>query len=210
LLTGLAPDQAPALGGALEALGFQVVTCDPEAVPGDGDRVVARAIELADRALVITDAQGDTHTCSRAAIGWFQRGRRVLRKTTQVTSSERRLDVGRALLTGGLVLTKKVEKTTTKTSETPDAFVLVQRTDGEPDIMLYERRLGYRFLGADMAASSRANLDLVHARLSALAPDAATDDRVGQPGFISAMPTTRADPVDLALLLVTLARLRQR
>jgi hypothetical protein len=210
LLTGLSDATATELAGALEALGFVVVACDPRAAPGDGDRVVARAIELADRALVITDAQGEVHTCGRGAIDLYQRGLRMTRTSTKVTTSERRLDLGKALVTGGLLLTRKVEKTRVKTRENEDAFLLIRRNDGEPDVMLYERRIDYRFLGAEMLPSSHANLELVHRRLCALAPGAPTDERVADPGFVSGLPTTGADPVDLALLLVALARLKER
>jgi hypothetical protein len=210
LLTGLSEARAGELAAALEALGFVVVTCDPRAVPGDGDRVVARAIELADRALVITDAPGDVHTCGREAMDLFQRGLRVTRTSTKVTTSERRFDVGKALVTGGLLLTRKVEKTRVKTRENEDAFLLIQRSDGEPDIILYERRIDYRFLGAEMLPSSHANLELVHRRLCALAPGVDTEGRVADPGFVAGLPASGADPVDLALLLVALARLKER
>ena len=39
----------------------------------------------------------------------------------------------------------------------------------QPDIIIYERRIDYRFLGADMLPSSRGNLELVCARLRTLA-----------------------------------------
>ena len=127
-----------------------------------------------------------------------------------MTTSERRFAPVKALLSGGLLLTKKVERTAVKTSEHPEWFVLVQRNDGGPDIIIYERRIDYRFLGAEMLPSSRGNLELVFARLRALAPGVATDDRVGQPGFVAGLPACRADPVDLALVLVALARLKER
>ncbi len=208
LLSGLSGDRAEQLSTGLAALGYTLLTCDPAAVPGDGDRLVARELQLADRALVITDGQGNTHTCPRAAISLFQRGVRLSRTTTKATTSERRFSIGKALLSGGLLLTSKVERTQVKTRDSQEAFLLVQRSDGEPDIIVYERRLDYRFLGPEMSTSSRTNLDRVLAALCGLAPDVAVDERVAQPGFVSGLPTTPADPVDLALFLVTLARLK--
>jgi hypothetical protein len=116
--------------------------------------------------------------------------------------------VKKALLTGGLLLTKKVERTDLKITETDEAFVLVERSDGSPDVMLYERQLDYRFLGAEMAPSSRTNLDRTWARCKVFAPAAPTDERLLQPGFVAGLPHTSADPIDLALALVTLARRR--
>jgi hypothetical protein len=209
LASGLSEERAAAMAAELEALGFTVITCDPVAVPGDDERVVARRVDFADRALVVTDGQGNTHTCSPQAMGLFQRGVRRSSKTTRVTTSERRFAAGKALLSGGLLLTKKVDRTTVKTSESEECFVLIQRSDGEPDIIVYERRVNYEFLGPAMLPSSRGNLDLVWRQLCALAPAVKTDDRVAQPGFVNGLAATRADPVDLALLLVALARLKE-
>jgi hypothetical protein len=150
----------------LEALGFGVLTCDPAAVPGDGERVVVRRIEFAGGALLATNARGETH-----------------------------------------LLTKKVSQTSTKTTETAEPFLLIQRRDGEPDLIFYERRIDYRALGPDMQPSSRGNLEVLWGRCKAmvLAP-AVVDDRVARPGFVSGMPATAAEPIDLALFLVALAR----
>jgi hypothetical protein len=204
LFAGLAPEQA-ALPEALEALGFEVLTCDPAVVPGDDERVVARRIELAGGALVATDAKGQPHRCPPDAIALLQRGTRLAISEEKVTSTERKLSVGRAVLSGGLLLTKKVEKTTVKTSESAEPFLLVQRGDGEPDVMLYERRLDYRALGPEMQPASRGNLEVVWSKLKAMAPQR-VDDRVARPGFVTGLPSTSADPVDLALFLVALAR----
>jgi hypothetical protein len=209
LASGLSPERAARIGAELDRLGFTVITCDPAAAPGDDERVVARRVDFADRALVVTDAPGNTHTCSPEEMGLFQRGIRRSRRSTKVTTSERRFAPGKALLSGGLLLTKKVDKTTVKTSESQEAFLLIQRTDGEPDIIIYERRVNFGSLGPAMLPSSRGNLDLVWQQLCAMAPAVATDDRVAQPTFVSGLPVTRTDPVDLALLLVALARLKE-
>jgi hypothetical protein len=207
LFPGLPDDEAKRIEGSLERLGFGVLAFDVAAVPGDSERVVARKIELVPGALLATDAQGNQHRCPGADIATLQRGARVSTTSQTVKTSERQIDVGRAVLSGGLLLTKKVEKTTVKTTESTDFFLLIQRAGGEPDLMLYERRLDYRALGAEMQPSSRANLELIWTRLKGLAP-AAVDDRVGRPGFVKGLPATSADPLDLALYLVALARRR--
>jgi hypothetical protein len=60
-------------------------------------------------------------------------------------------------------------------------------------------------MGAEMQPSSRANLERLWAWLSRLAPPGALDERVARPGFVTGLPATAADPVDLALFLVALA-----
>ena len=208
LLADTDDDRIATVAAVLEAAGFGVLTCDPTQVPRDDDRVVARTLEFRPGALVATDGAGRAHECPAAAIDLLQRGVRIETTSETTKTSERKLALGRAVLSGGLVLTKKVEKTQTRVHESRESFVLVQRGDGEPDVILYERRLDYRFLGAEMQPASFGNLERVVARLRALAPAAQLDDRVARPGFVSGLLATSADPVDLALFLVTLAHLR--
>lgn len=188
----------------LRGLGFGLFTCEPDEVPGDDQRVVVRKIEWAAGALVATDARGQSHRCTAADIALLQRGIRVSRTSQAVKTTERKIDVGRAVLSGGLMLTKKVDKTEVKTTESSEPFLLVQRP-AAPDLILYERRIDYRALGPEMQPASRANLEVVWRKLCALAPDR-VDDRAGRPGFVTGLPMTSADPVDLALALVALSR----
>jgi hypothetical protein len=206
LLPAVAGEQAGRLQQRLTDLGFGVIPCDPQAVPGDGERVIARKLAFEPGALVVSDGTGQMHRCPRAAIETVQRGTRVTRAGGKVTKEERRFSLGRTLLSQGLVTSKKVTRTTV-TPDTSEAFLLVVRGDGEPDVICYERRIDYRALGPDMQASSRLNLEQVWKALGALAPGTA-DDRVARPGFVAGLPVTGADPVDLALYLVTLARRR--
>ena len=204
------PDQAQAMASALELAGFAPVVFDPALVPDDEQRLLPRQLRVESAGLVAVDDRGIEHPCPAAAIDLAQRGIRSTRSSMKVKTTERRLDIGRAVLSGGLMLTRKVDKTTVKTTGGDEGFVLIQRNDGAPDIMLYERRLDYRFLGAEMQPSSHANLQLLWDRLQPLVPAGGTDERVGRPGFISGLPATSADPLDLALHLVALARTRER
>jgi hypothetical protein len=197
------------IGEELEALGFLTVVCDARTAPSDAERVVARTLRFEPEQLVAIDAAGAEHDCPWPALSVIQRGIRVVTQVTKETTTERKFDVGRAVLSSGLILTRKEEKVSVRKSETAEPFALAQRGDGQPDIILYERRLDYRFLGRDMQPASRGNLELVVRRLRAAAPAALHDDRVARPGFVAALPATAADPVDLALFLVTLS-LRRR
>jgi hypothetical protein len=190
---------------ALSDYGFGVFTFDPAAVPDDAQRVVARKIEFSGNVVLVTDGKGAVHRCAPGTIALLQRGMRTSTTAEKVTTSERKLDLGRAVMSGGLLLTKKVTQTSVKTTESAEPFLLLERADGEPDIIFYERRLDYRPLGAEMQPASRANLEVVWTKLRAMAP-ARVDDRVVRPGFVTGMPATAAEPVDLALFVVSMAR----
>jgi len=205
LLAAVGDAPGGALAATLRGMGFGVLTCDVAAVPTDEDRVVARRVELAPDTLIVTDATGQSHRCPGRTIHLLQRGVRVTRTEEKVTSSERRLSLGRAVLTGGMMITKKVDKVAVAKVENAEPFLLLGRGDAASDIILYERRIDYRLMGAEMQPSSRANLERLWVWLSRLAPGV-VDDRVSRPGFVTGLPPTAAEPVDLALFLVALDR----
>jgi len=208
LLAAAPADQIGSLVDGFESLGFAAFSCDPAAAPSDDDRLLVRGIEVETGALAFLDGQGTPHRCVAAALSLIQRGVRVTTTSETVTTNERRLDMGKAVLTGGLMLTSKVQKQSVRTEETREPFLLLQRNDGQPDAIIYERRVDYRFLGVEKQPASHANLERTLARLRALAPAAPIDDRVAKPGFVAGLPLTSCDPVDLALYLVTLAHTR--
>ena len=195
---------------ALRAAGFATLICDPADAPSDVDRIVGRRVEMTadgdgkgDR-LLVWDGGDTCHAVRPADISLIQSAVRTTVDRRQVTTEKQRLDPGRAILSGGLILTRKVTSSTTLTSETREPFLLLHRAGGA-DLVLYERRLDYRFLGADMQPSSRANFQRLTARVRAFCPGVAFDERAAQPGFIAGLPPTSADPTDLSLYLVALA-----
>jgi hypothetical protein len=211
LLSSADGEQLATVAEQLEPLGFVTVVCDPRLAPTDAERVLARALRLQPDACVAIDGAGAEHECPWAALEAIQRGVRVSRQTTKEKKVERKFDATRAVLSSGLILTRKEEKEIVRTTEAFEPFALLQRRDGEPDVILYERRIDYRFLGGEMQPSSRANLEQTVRQLRAAAPSALYDDRVARPGFVGALPASSGatDPVDQGLFAVSLA-LRRR
>jgi hypothetical protein len=210
LLSHADGDQLAAVAERLEPLGFLTLVCDPRLAPTDADRLVARGLRVQPDGWIVLDGAGAEHPCSWDAIEMIQRAVRVTTQITKEKTVERKFDVTRAVLSSGLLLTRKEEKVIVRTTEAAEPFALVQRNDGESDIILYERRIDYRFLGGDMQPSSRPNLEMTVRRLRAAAPGAAYDERVARPGFLAGLTASSgpADPVDLGLFAVALA-LRQ-
>jgi len=193
---------------ALEALGFLAFTGDVAAVPGDSDRVVARGIEWLAGGFAALDGRGQQHLCTLDSLALFQRGSRVIETSEIIKRTEKRLDVGRALLSGGLMLTKKVETTSVRTDSNKEAFLLIQRGDGRPEIIIHERRFNYACMGAAIQSSTHGNLMALLLHLRTIAPEVPFDDRVNRPGFVAGLPLMAADPVDLALHLTAQAQRR--
>lgn len=190
----------------LHALGFLTVAFDPLRVPGDDARLIARGLEIVDGELVIVTGTGveTRHYVPVEAVRLLQRAHRGA-PPVAVTTSERKFSGGRALLSGGLIPTKRVEKTVTVAGDPPGELLLLQRDDSGPEVILYERRLSYRFLGPRLGPLSRANFETTIALVRAAVPDAPLDDRVSRPGFVGGAPPCARDPLDVALHLIWLA-----
>jgi hypothetical protein len=186
----------------LEKAGFAAFAAEPVA---DGRRLTARQLELGPEALVATDALGRTERCPWADVRAILRGVRILETTELTRTTERKVAPVKAIITGGLSITKKVETTTERTTATKEGFLLVQHSDG-PGILLPERKLDYRCLGAGLQPSTHGNLMALLERLKAAAPHAPVDDRILRPGFLTGLPPLGQDPAELAILLVTRAR----
>lgn len=208
LLRAVAAEEAGRLVAALEAEGFVAFAGEASAVPTDKDRVVARNLEWTDAGFAVLDGRGQRHECPFAAVSAFLRGVKLNTTTEIVKTSERRLSIGKTLATGGLPIMKTVVTTSERTTADKEGFLLVQRSDGQSDIILYEQRLNYQCLGAELQPSRHSNLVALSARLRACAPEAPLDDRITRTGFLGGLPLLAADPMDLALYLVAQARLR--
>ena len=200
---------------ALEAHGFLAAVIDPARIPGDEQRIVARRLALppdadapADHLVAIAGVGNETrHEIPLATITLVQRGARTVVETETSETTQRKLAPGRALLTGGLVMRKKVKTRTTQTRHDHQPFLLLHRDDGGQDIVLYEQMLDYRFLGAEMQPSSRGNFEQMVARVRALT-GATLDMRMTRSGFANGLTGHAIDPVDLGLHLVRLAHAR--
>jgi hypothetical protein len=184
------------------------VVFDPAQVPTDEERLSAHTLERRGSVLAVqAHEHGPWHELPGSSVVLIQRGVRSSVTVHQEKKKERKLDLGKALLTGGLLFGKTVEKTTTRTESAQSSFLVLLRDDGEPDVVLHERQLNYRFLGAAMEPASAVNLTRTQQLVQAVAPRAAVDDRAARPGFTLGFAATGRDAVDVALHAVHLAHL---
>ncbi len=190
---------------SLSNLGLRALVCDPDLVTDDDDRILVRQLAFLPAHFQITDVSGKSFECAHGAVSLLQIGRRTHTKVETTQTTQRRFSPAKALLTGGLSLTTKHTTSETRATQTDERFLLLVRSDHEPDLMLYERRMDYRFLGHEVQPSSFANLERV-ATLVRECTRAPLDERLNVPGFVSRLPKVGPDPTDLALHLVQLAR----
>jgi len=197
-----------ALVAAFSAEGFVAWAADPALVPMDDGRIHVRGLSWTADGFVARDAQGTSHPCPFAAVRLLQRGTRTHTSSDIEITTKRKFDLGRAILSGSLLLTKRVTQTTERSIHAKMPFLLVQGGDGCPDLVIYEHRMSYACLGDQMGHATLTNFGLLVARFQELCPQAPLDDRVGRPGFVAGLPLMALDPVDLGHHLVSEARRR--
>ncbi len=207
ILVRATPD-AHGLVMALNSEGFLAWAEDPSQVPTDGARIMVRNLEWTSEGIRVTDPKGGIHDCPRTAVRLLQRGVRNHVSTKIMKTQETRFDVGMAVMSGGMMLTKTVEQSKELTTEAKEPFLLLQRGDGQPDLMIYERRMTYLCLGEEMGQATLSNFGRLVSRLHVFFAGAPLDDRVARPGFVAGLPHLSVDALDLGLHLVSEAHLR--
>jgi hypothetical protein len=142
------------------------------------------------------------------------------RAKTETKTSERKFDVGKSLLSGGLANSKVVTKTSTEASESREPVLYVFRRSGATPWILRESRTSYEGLGAARGLTATANFATTVRLLRERAPQATYDERLVQAhragergslqgtGARSTVTTSFASGVDALAHLVALSLAR--
>src|SRR6266568_4066379 len=110
LLARLAPDQANVLVAVLRKAGLAAVAVDAHA-PTDKDRTAARSFAVAAKGVTFTPRCGDSLALEWADVAAILRGLRASRSEVERTEKSKRLSIGSAVATGGLVMTRSSTNT---------------------------------------------------------------------------------------------------
>lgn len=214
-------ERAPAaeLLQKLRARGHEVVAFDGAAVVASGDMVSMRRFALEPGAVVALDMDG--RVLERLPTGdvlALLRATHRTRTETHTETTQKKFSMGRAVLSGGLVMRKSVKSEEHSVAEQQDGLLYVFRVSGQTPWVLHERGTNYAGLGAELAASSLQNFLTVIARLRALAPAAVYDERLLKPRRLApqALPRSAgsaqssASGVDLLAHAIALSAARAR
>ena len=206
----LAPD-AEVSASRLRAAGFET-TVVPDTIAQPVRSFAARSFELRQEALAVQSLEGSHVVIPYAQVEVLVRGSELTQETQTSTSTTRKLDVGRAVLSGGLMMTRKQKTTRTTTSTDSQGFVIVYHALGPP-VALLEKALLYQSLGPQMQPSRMANFVYLANRLRQRCERAVWDERLlrraAQQQLLGA--TLAADDyLDLAIALVADSTQRRR
>ncbi|MEZ4299919.1 MAG: hypothetical protein R3B70_33535 [Polyangiaceae bacterium] len=216
VLTSAEKPPAQLLGGKMRARGQGVLAVDTARVTGAADMVSMRRFDFETGGLLQRD------TGARLPFSDILALVRAVHRTQTETRTETqhiKLSLGKAVLTGGLAMTKKVTREDKSVATDRSNVLYLFRASGETPWLLQERTTDYSALGPDLAPSSMQNFLTTIARLRAAAPTALYDERLTQPGAMpkstlcstapGRMSSSSASGVDLMASLIALWHRRQ-
>lgn len=171
-------DAARTVADALDAAGFQTLVETPDAARGEWRSVFGRKVELGDAGqdLVFEDRAGDRHSVAPATVQLLLAGVGHWTETQTDVQKGRKFSAGRAVLSGGLMLTRKTVTKQTTTQKGGDRYLGVYAAGR--CFLLYETQLQYGSLGALMQPSRALNFKVVERELRARCEGAAFDNRL--------------------------------
>ncbi|WP_242332946.1 MULTISPECIES: hypothetical protein [Anaeromyxobacter] len=219
LLARLAPDEADRLVLALREAGLAAVAVEARC-PSDRERIVAHSFALDDLGLTLTPRFGEPTTFAWADVTALFRGLRASRSEVERLEKSKRFSVGRAVLTGGLGMTRTSTQAVRSSKEELEQVILVYARSGRA-ATLSETQLDFSCLGAGMQPSSTGNMLELSRRLREKARSAFYDERLMRLGrrplpFVAAgesgsvTPTRTTTRTDTSGSLDTLAEVMRQ
>ena len=162
---------------ALSAARLPAFKVTDDQIEGPAQRFLGRRIEFTQQGAVIESRAGDLIQVFYSDVALLVRAVGITDFTSTDVQTSRKLSIGRALVSGGLVMTKKVSTTTTS-NETRRSGLLYVHRPGEKTVALHEDELQYDGLGDHMKPTRMLNFKFVCEQLRARCSTAVWDDRL--------------------------------
>jgi hypothetical protein len=197
----------------LRGRGHDAVACDASAVVSSAAMTHVRSFVLEPEALRVSGASGQDDRVEWASAVALVRAVHRTRSESIEKNTSQKLDLGRAAMSGGMMVTKKVTTTTKHASEEREPVLYVFRQNGAP-LLFEQSRTRYEGLGAELRPSQLENFATLVRVLRERAPYAAFDERLLAPragndriraGAHGAVSSSTSDGVDLLAHLVAMA-----
>ena len=176
VLTSANPAPAHTLLQKIRARGHGVVGLDADTTVGAGAMMAMRRFALEPDAVSLPDMPGER--LPYADILGIFRAMHTTHTQTRTETTTKKFSPGRALLTGGALLSKSVKSEEKNQSTDREQVAYLFRASGETPWLLRERGTNYSGLGAQIGPSSAQNFLTTLARLREKAPGAAYSERL--------------------------------
>jgi hypothetical protein len=170
-------ERAEKLSEELNAAGFKSVVLTDEEIAGEDRPWIVRSFGLGEGELHIETVDGKGLDISSRDVDLILCGIGISRDTTTETVKHRSINLGRAVLTGGMILTKTTKTTRDVTTETRARFINLYAPDA-PVIVFRENVLDYNSLGSARKLSRLENFAHLVSELRRCCPGAPYDERL--------------------------------
>ncbi len=159
----------------LRSAGFGAVVLHQDEIESDSNRFIARSFFLDDMQLRVESREGESLVVDYSRMEIILRGTCIEQFTTTTIEKEKKLSLGRAVISGGLVLSKSTEKHHVDTSENREGFLNLYA--GMKHIIAFrENSLVYSSLGSMLKPTRSANFAFITDELKRRCPDASYSD----------------------------------
>jgi hypothetical protein len=172
-------DRARALDllAKLRARGHDAVACDASAVVSSDAMTRPRSFRLEADALAFISAEGKEDRVSSADVVALVRAMHRSRSDHIEKTEQSKFSLGRAAMSGGLLMTKKVTTEKVQTSEEREQVLYLFRRGGVP-LLFALSRTHYEGLGVDLRPAQIENFGTLVRLLRSRSPAAPYDERL--------------------------------
>jgi hypothetical protein len=170
-------EQAAALAGRLESGGFSAAVVSAGELEKEAAQWSIRRFILNEQDLSVQSVDGQSRTLAYHDIDLILRGIGISSGTSLETTKQRKFDLGAAVLSGGLKMTKMTKTTREVTTEEREGFFTLYAANN-PTLLFRENSLVYEALGPARELSRSANFTQLTAELRRRCPAARYDDRL--------------------------------
>ncbi len=167
-------EAAQALAGKIAARGHEVVACNLDEVVSSDAMITVRKFRFEADRLALENGESLPYESVRAFFKAMHRSS----SETSTTETKQKFDAGRALLSGGVLMTKKTTSTTHSVANERQQVLYIFRNAGETPWILREAGAHYAGLGDKMSASRFENFGRTVQELRARTPGAIYDERL--------------------------------
>ena len=170
-------EPAWALAGRLRANEIPPILLMPEDVESDAHRFFVRSFALGEAGLTAFSRQSQIAELAFGEVELILRGARIRERTEWKHNEERKFSPVRAVVTGGMVITKTTRTAEPVTTAEREDFVHLYAV-GSPALVFRADALNYRSLGPALQPSAMANFETLVDSLRRSLPRARYDERL--------------------------------
>jgi len=194
---------AEATARSLRELGLVVLVCTDSELRRPSQIYRTYTIKFEEQATLFWDKSGQARRVGAGETFLILRGRMQTETQTEVTKTQRKINVTATLLMGGIPISKKVkEKVTSKSYQTESFVRLYGKMSPEVAVEMLQHDFDYSFLGAEMTSSSVTNFNAAVGKIRAAFPQAVFDDRLVDPFGADMHSAVSQDNIDMNCKLI--------